>query len=468
MSVISSCNIPNATAMQCYICVYNKAHKLQSKQLGSKSVTEEQPTVSASVQCGGCKLQRYCSLKHLIEDLEHHEVCSVLTKLQKSLNIEHPLLLNGQIHRRMQLQQSIAQLTLAVRLKLERKLTQRERQLISYPSYCMVCYSLDALTACSRCEAVAYCCSEHQLQDRVYHTQEACDTLALCYSPYRFLDSQLKVTNFKLRSDLENSCLVEAFYRATRMEVNSQPWSCLEDYDKFAACSSFSGISSVCLALTSITFVATPHETLNIYVVGANEEHRRYFQEMHLKFFFLQYQFVWKLVVYFIGHELQPQNDEVITFNMKGSKRNVLKRTFSMTFGQFTKSYKVDPVLIMIYNPDFFGLDGSIEEIIEKSYPHALAPTEENTYDWIFCLQETLYTYSVPICFTSSTKMLFRSNISFLNEVATANDIDINNVFDCEENPYREILPYPNLSPDDSETIVYPNNYLKVIYTSSK
>ncbi|KAH8376934.1 hypothetical protein KR093_002288, partial [Drosophila rubida] len=428
----------------------------------------EEQTVAPILQCKGCKLQRYCSLKHLVEDREHHEVCIALNKLQKSLNIEHPLLLNGPINRRMELQNVIAQLMLATRLKLGRKLTQRERQLIGYPNYCMVCYSRNTLSTCSRCEAVAYCSSEHQRQDLVYHTQDACDTLALFYSPYRFLESQLKITNFKLSTDLERSSLVEAFYRATRMEVKSQPWSCLEDYEKFAVCSSFSGIATIGLALTSISFEAAPHETLSIYVVGASEEQRRYFQEMHLKFFFLQYQLVWQLVLYFIGHNLQPQDDEETIFNMKGSKRKVLKRTFPITFAQFAKTHMVDPVLIIIFNPDFDALEGVIEEVVEQKYPHAINPTEENAYDWRSCLLEILYTYSVPICFTSSTKMIFRSNMSCLNEVAATNEIKINNIYGCNENPYREILPNLNLSPDDSETIIYDNNYLKVVYTSIK
>ncbi|XP_060666404.1 uncharacterized protein LOC132798533 [Drosophila nasuta] len=456
MSVISTRNISYASSMQCYVCIYNQACKLKTKQLAKDE------TIPANVECRGCKLQRYCSLKHLIEDREHHEVCGVLTKLQKSLNIAHPLLLNDHPHRRMELQRTVAQLMLATRLKLGRKLTPRERQLIGYPSYCMVCYSLDTLTACSRCEAVAYCCSEHRRQDRDYHTREACDTLALYYSPYRFLESQLIIANFKLPCDLEQSCLVEAFYRATRMEINSQPWSCLEDYEKYAACSSFSGISSICLALTTITFVAAPHETLHIYVVGATEEHRHYFQEMHLKFFFLQYQSICQLVVSFIGHELKPQEEELVIFNLKGSKRKVFKRTFSMTFVQFAKCHKVDPVLIMIYNPDFSALK-KLEKLVPNC-PHL--PNLKDSYSWNSCVLETLYIYNVPICITSLTKMQFHSNIAFLNEIASAFEIEINNAYDCEENPYREILPYPNLNPDDSETIIYANNYLKVIYTS--
>ncbi|KAM8715255.1 hypothetical protein ACLKA7_002326 [Drosophila subpalustris] len=434
----------------------------------AKQSKEQQFEISKpTVQCRGCKLQFYCSLGHLVADHGHRDICKVLIDLQLSQKIEHPLHLKGKVS--FGLRNSISQLMLAVRVKLRRKLTPREVQLIGYPAYCAVCHCLDKLTACTGCAAVAYCSEEHRCWDRVHHTPKVCQTLALYYSPFRMLDGRLEINDFKQRCDLERSDLVEAFHLATGIRVDSQPWRSIEDYERFAACSSFSGIGSICLALTHISFLAAPHEIVSVYVVGAREKHRCYFQEMHLKFFFLQYPTVCQLDLYFIGHQLHPDaGEEVLIFEFQGCKRTVVKRTFSITFERFAKTHRVDPVLIIIYNPDFGDLDNLTELLVERSYPHAVHQAEQNYYDWRCCLLETLCTYGVPICVTSSTKAQSRSNITGLNLLAKTYDIAVECAYNGRENPYREILPQRNPCPDDIETIIYDNNYLEVIFTSKK
>ncbi|KAH8395651.1 hypothetical protein KR222_005314, partial [Zaprionus bogoriensis] len=417
-----------------------------------------------SIVCRGCKLQRYCALQHLVEDRAHRDICRVLCDLQRSQNVEHPLLVNGVIHSQAQLQQTIGQLMLTVRVKLRRRLKRRERELIGYAAHCAVCYRLDALTPCQGCAAVAYCSPEHRRRDRTNHTPAVCQTLALYYSPYRWRDCQeLAVKDLLQSVQLQHSHLVEAFHQATGIVVDSKPWRTWKDYQRFANCSSFSGIGSMCLALTRIHFVAAPHEILCVYVVGATEEQRSYFREIHLKFFFLQYQEVCQLDVYFIGHKLQSKpGEEVLTFELK-----VVSRTFAMTFQNFARMQKVDPVLIMIYNPDFASMDNLIEQLVQQQYPHSVQ-TMDKVYDWRPCLLETLYTYGVPICFTSPTRMQSRSDLAYVCALARELEITVKPMCNCRENPYREILPLHNPCPDDKETVIYANNYLEVIFTSIK
>lgn len=469
MSTLLSQDLPYISPLQCYVCQNNTACKLSTAD-AVKPTSEQIPGISMpSVPCRGCKLQCYCSLRHRVEYYGHRSFCLVLIDLQKALNIEHPLLLNGKISRRSELQDAIAQLMMAVRVKLKRKLTCRERELIGYPAYCVVCYSLETLTACNRCAAVAYCSTDHRWLDRVNHTQEVCNTLALCYLPYRMLENKFEVRQFQHRSDLERSDLVEAFHLATGIEVDNKPWRSLEDYEHFATCSSFSAIGSICLALTHISFLAAPHEIVSVYVLGASEKHRRYFQEMHLKFYFLQYESVYQLDIYFIGCKLQSgAGEEELTIEFQDRKRKVVRRSFLMTFERFVKMHKVNPALIIIYNPDFASMDNITERVVEHRYPHAVQPLELNDYDWSSCLLEILSTYGVPICFTSPTKMQSRSDITCVNVLARTQKISVECAYNCRENPYREILPHHNPCPNDNETVIYDNNYLEVIFTSKK
>ncbi|EDW57598.1 uncharacterized protein [Drosophila virilis] len=480
MSAINIDQVQYVSPLQCYICAINKASDLQNhQQLFLQQPQQHATDADANKQlaptacdtpniiCRGCKMQRYCSLQHLVEDQAHRDFCRVLIELQKSQNIAHPLLLAGPLLGRAQLQQATAQLMLAVRVKLRRLLTRRECELIGYPGYCVVCYRLEPLTACVGCSGVAYCSAEHRRLDCCNHTPAVCRTLAFYYSPYRLLSSQLDIVQLKQRSDLKRSHLVETFYAATEIRIDSQPWRSLEQYERFAACSSFSGIASVCLALTNISFVAAPHEILSVYVVGAQELHRSYFQLMHLKFFFLQYPDVCQLEVYLIGHKLQPQTgEEVLTFMQGGCQRKVVLCTFPKTFERFVKTHRVDPVLIIIYNPDFAAMDTLTEGIVERKYPHAVQPSEQDDYSWHGCLLETLHTYGVPICFTSPTKLQARSDLNCVNALAKVHKIAIERVYNCTENPYREILPQHNPCPDDDETVIYANNYLEVVFTS--
>lgn len=331
MTTPSIDDVPFVSPLQCYICVYHKAKKLR-KQIeeeaeGQVTTTTQTATADppANILCKGCKVQRYCGLNHLVEDRDHRDICRELLSLQKSQCIAHPLLLNGEIKTQPLLQQTIGQIMLAMRVKLRRRLTRRESELIGYPAYCAVCFRLDELTACTGCGAISYCSPEHQRVDRNKHTPSICQTLALYCTPYRWLDSsQFVIKDFHQRSpNLALTHLIDAFHLATGIHITSAPWRTFEDYQRFATCSSFSGIGCICFGLTNITFEAAPDETVSIFVVGATEETRNYFREMHLKFFFLQYQDVCQLDIYLIGHKMQPKTRDVnFSFELKVSGCN--------------------------------------------------------------------------------------------------------------------------------------------------
>ncbi|XP_068157188.1 uncharacterized protein [Drosophila tropicalis] len=426
-----------------------------------------------SVLCRGCNMQRYCSRSHLTKDYcQHRAICMVLTDLQKGQQVAHPFLFSSPkaITSITQLQRTIAQLKLSARIKLRRPLTWREHELIGYPSYCQVCFQLDKLHTCGECGAVAYCSEHHRLSDVSKHTPEVCRTLALLCSPYRqlgdankgIINIQIEVEADQLQLRLEESHLIEAFAKVTGLVVDDKPWSTIQDFERFASCSSFSGMASICLALKHISFDAQPQEICTVYVVGASDEQiLRYFQSMHLKFFFLLHKDVSQLDLCFIGCQQTMVKE-------KGDQRTVTIRFYPMTFRDFMQKEKLDPVLIALFEIDLGNLYAIKERIVEKSLPQETLESEY--HDWRKCLVGMLHVYGVPICFTSSTKALTKSNYATILQLANEHKIKVNRcqLENLNENPYREILPERNQNPMDPETIIYANNYLDVIFTGPK
>lgn len=323
MAAEHSNDVPYISPLQCYICVQKKAmeiRNIEEEQVETMTMATQQISIKyppVDILCQGCKIQRYCELRHLVADDDHRTICRELINLQRSQGVEHPLLINGPILKHSQLQPTISQIMMAMRIKLRRRLTRRETELVGYPAYCAVCYKLEDLAACPGCSAIAYCSPKHRFEDLKYHTPEVCQVFAHYYSPYRWLEnSMIDITEFDQRCpDLEKSHLVEAFAMATNIHIGMAPWRTLEEYQLFSTCSSFSGIACICSGLTNITFEADPEEYVTIYVVGATQETLNYFQVMHLKFFFLQYQDVCNLDVNLIGHKLARTQERHIDFD---------------------------------------------------------------------------------------------------------------------------------------------------------
>lgn len=318
-------DVPYISPLQCYICVQQKAmeiRNIEEEQVATMTMATQHIAIKyppVDILCKGCKIQRYCELRHLVADHEHRKICRELLNLQKSQDVGHPLLLNGPILKHSQLQPTISQIMMAMRIKMRRRLTRRETELVGYPAFCAVCFKLEDLAACPGCSAIAYCSPKHRFEDLKMHTPEICQVFALYYSPYRWLEnSMIDITEFHQRCpDLEKSHLVEAFSMATNIRIGMAPWRSLEEYQLFSTCSSFSGIACICSGLTNITFEAEPEDHVTIYVVGANQETLNYFQVMHLKFFFLQYQDVCHLNVILIGHKMEKTQEKQINFEFK-------------------------------------------------------------------------------------------------------------------------------------------------------
>ncbi|EDW72171.2 uncharacterized protein Dwil_GK10282 [Drosophila willistoni] len=453
------------------------------KEDDEKEVNMARNSKTPSIVCRRCKMQRYCSRNHMTKDLcQHRAICVVLTDLQKRHQLGHPFLLTSPkaISSITQLQRTISQLKFSARIKLRRPLTWREHELIGYPSYCQVCFRLDKLHTCGECGAVAYCSEHHRQSDVSKHTPEVCRTLALLCSPYRqlgdankgIIDIPIKVEADQLQLCLEQSHLIEAFAKVTGLVVDDKPWSTIQDFERFDSCSSFSGMASICLALKHISFVAQPQDICTVYVVGASDgQILRYFQLMHLKFFFLLHKDVSQLDLCFIGCQQKMVKDktrETISFDFQGHKRTITIHFYPMTFEDFTHMEKVDPVLIVMFDIDFGDLYAIKDRIVEKFLPEQTL--ERESHDWRKCLTEVLHVYGVPICFTSSTKALTKSNYTSILQLANKHNIKVNYCHggNLYENPYREILPERNQCPMDCETIIYANNYLEVIFTGPK
>ncbi|XP_017045297.1 uncharacterized protein LOC108090898 [Drosophila ficusphila] len=470
---------PLGSSLKCYVCVYNEAQiwkdilicsheKLNHMEDNLSKLQKflERGHVKAKVVCRGCKMQRYCGVPHLLADrAEHQPICQVLRDLQKIMKINRPLLLQGRISDRRKLQLVISQLKLILSIKLDRPLLPREIQLIGNPAVCEICFSTGDLEACVGCAGVAYCSEKHRHLAKDTHSSMDCRTLALISTAFRQMDCLISIRKFYESSPLKESHLIEAFIKATSLKINDKPWTDLQEYYTFASCSSFSGIASLCLALSNISWVHDPDKVVIIYVVGATEEHLRYFQSIHIRFLFLQYPSIRNLELHFIGKELGKIEDVEAIFDLKNLNRTVLKRFYSLTFSQFANIYNVDPTLILILQPDFINTGK-----ITQSLVCGLTTKNEDSdqFDWQECLSIILRSFNVPICYTSISKIQAMSDLTAINTVARNNNITVQRVYNITENPYREILPVHNPSPEDTERVVYANNYLEVIFTNNK
>ncbi|XP_017125543.1 uncharacterized protein LOC108144893 [Drosophila elegans] len=461
------------SSLRCFVCVNNVAltwkdltQAKESKPLEKTLVKHLQKAhVKPKVICRGCKMQRYCSVAHLVADRpEHKPLCQVLRSLQKFRQIDHPLLLHGRISDRAMLQFVMSQLKLILWIKLARPLTPRESQLIGNPVVCDVCFSTEALEACKVCAGVAYC-PEHLHAVKDYHSPKDCRTLALISTPLRQLDCLKNITNFYESSSLAKTHIVDAFFKATSLSISDNPFTNLEEYQLFATCSSFSGIASLCLALTHISWVSNPDKAVIVYVVGATKEHLRYFDLMHLKFLFLQYPNIRHLELVFIGKSLKQNEVTKGGFSVKNHSRTVIKRFYPLTFAQYSSCYNVDPTLIFMLQPDFIGTGKITQDLVR------VLKVQNEGYevsDWQHCLSSMVRSFGVPICYTSISKVQAMSDYTAINMVAKQNYIAVNRAYNITDNPYRELLPFHNPSPEDCERIVYANNYLEVVFTSSK
>ncbi|XP_016974057.2 uncharacterized protein LOC108040902 [Drosophila rhopaloa] len=462
--------------LRCYVCVNNVGQiwnkvklttepKKMTKNLLKLPKLLEKAHVKAKVICRGCKMQQYCSVPHLIADRPGHQpLCQVLRDLQKFMNIEHPLLLHGRISDRSKLQFVISQLKLILWIKLGRPLAPRENQLIGNPVICDVCFSTDALQACEGCAGVAYCSGHlHLVKD--IHSPKECRTLALIATPLRQLDCLQNITKFYEGSSLTETHLIDAFFKATSLNISEKPIIDLEEYQLLATCSSFSGIASLCLALTHIFWVSSPDKAFIVYVVGATEEHLRYFQIMHLQFLFLHYPNIRHLELMFIGKSLEKMEAIKGVLSVNNLKRTVIKRFYPLTFSQFSSIYNVDPTLIFMLQPDFIGTGNITQDLVK-----ALQVQTEETefFSWIDCLSSIVQLFGIPICYTSISKVQAKSDFTAINMVAKKKKIAVKRVYNLTDNPFREIIPFHNPSPENNERIVYENNYLEVVFTKNK
>ncbi|XP_001976491.2 uncharacterized protein LOC6547989 [Drosophila erecta] len=468
---------PVGSFLKCFVCVSNEgriwSEVIQGfteesddleKNLVHLQTLLEKAHVRPKVICKGCKMQRYCSLSHLVEDRpEHQPICQVLRDLQKSMKIDHPLKLLGKITDRRKLQLVISQLKMVLLVKLGRPLYQRENQLICNPAVCDVCFSTGALEDCDGCAGVAFCSDAHQRLVRGYHTPKDCQTLALIATPFRQLNCLVNIRDFYRSCPLKESHLIRAFTEATNIRISDTPWTDLESYQLFATCSSFSGIASLCLALSHISWVPDPKKSVIVYVAGATEDTLRYFQDIHLRFLFLQYPSIRNLDLHFIGRTLGHIGQVEISFSDKNCEQTVVKHFYPLTFSQYSSILNVDPTLFLILQPDFFGA-GEVAQrmasLVQNKVPLDL--------EWKSCLSSIIRSFGIPICYTSVSKAQAMADFAAINQSAKKNNIAIERVYNIMDNPYREILPLHNPAPEDTEKIVYANNYLQVIFTSNK
>ncbi|EDV36254.2 uncharacterized protein Dana_GF12872 [Drosophila ananassae] len=454
---MSSLNQSYGPTHNCIICFRNGAKT--SKALCSLANNDG----TAQVTCKGCQMQRYCSLSHLVEDREEHEpLCQVLADLMKFKRIRHPLLIHGRIEGLKQLQLVICQLKLILQVKLRRPLLWREHILIGQPAVCRVCLRTNPLEACTGCGGVAYCHKNHRNEDRICHGGEECRTLAMMSSPFRQLDSKLNIKEFKPITDLAESHLIDTFFQATSIPVSDNPWINFDQYDVFSTCSTFSGVASMCYALKHVSFDEDRDKPVIVYVMGATDDHLRYFQEMHLRFLLTMYQRIMKLELYFIGPSLDQRSPEV--YRDRKSKRIVEKRFYESTFAEFPTINRANPNLILLLQPDFLCMSHISEELI-KQLP--IKSPYSDSIDWQQCLIGILQNYGVPICYTSLSKAKALSDFTAVKVLARDHKIAVKRTFNIMENPYREILPLYNPFIEDNEIIVYNNNYLEIVFTSS-
>ncbi|XP_017109379.2 uncharacterized protein [Drosophila bipectinata] len=445
----------------CIICFRNNAKTLEALV---PFANKDGAVLPGKVTCKGCQMQRYCSVAHLVDDRKEHEpLCRVLADLMKFKGITTPLLIRGRIEGFNQLMLVVAQLKFILQVKLQRPLLWREHILIDQPAVCRVCFKLEPSEVCLGCGAVAYCSPDHRIDDMISHGEAECRTLAMMFSPFRLLDSRLGIKEFKPVADFLKSHLIDAFYQATSIKIGNNPWTSFNQYDLFSTCSSFSGIASLCFALKHASFEKDcDQKPVIIYVMGATDDHLRYFQEMHLRFLLTMYQSIMMLELYFIGPGLSAKSPE--TYRDRKSKRSVVKRFYATDFSGFlTTTKSTVPNLILLFEPDFLDTNHMTEELIKQ------LPVESNysdSFDWQESLTDILHNYGVPICYTSLSQAKALSDFTAVKVLAKGQSIAIKRTYNVMENPYREILPLYNPFTEDNEMIVYNNNYLEIVFTT--
>ncbi|XP_033250390.1 uncharacterized protein LOC117189371 isoform X2 [Drosophila miranda] len=121
-----------------------------------------------------------------------------------------------------------------------------------------------------------------------------------------------------------------------------------------------------------------------------------------------------------------------------------------------------------MYLLDLTGIGNMTPLLVSQFYPRSVQIEEPDDRYWPECLIKILQTYGAPIFFTSISKVLALSNYSVFNDLARENDIVIKRSYNITKNLYRGILPLRNHCAEDSEMIVYNNNYLEVMFTNPK
>lgn len=137
------------------------------------------------LRCQNCKLISYCGQEHQKEHWTmHKEFCKVITSIKNEWNLKHIMDIKGNVTKLTdsQLREVKFLLQTITVMKLQRDLTEDERELIWFPRMCNLCNSHEGhLIPCPNCFAVGYCCEEHRVEDIIAHLK-VCPDLHLCYN----------------------------------------------------------------------------------------------------------------------------------------------------------------------------------------------------------------------------------------------------------------------------------------------
>lgn len=137
------------------------------------------------LRCQNCKMISYCGLEHQKDHWPtHKEFCRAITSIRRELKLKHIMDINGNVTELMasQLRDVKFMIQTIVIMKLNRELTDIEREIVWFPRICNLCNSHEgALVPCPNCFAVGYCCEEHRVEDVISHLK-VCSELHLCYN----------------------------------------------------------------------------------------------------------------------------------------------------------------------------------------------------------------------------------------------------------------------------------------------
>ncbi|XP_061387404.1 uncharacterized protein LOC133322423 [Musca vetustissima] len=449
------------SSLHCNVCLMLQAHE----EVETHNDANPQKYTQL-LNCSGCQMVRYCNRKHQTLDWAiHREFCQAIQAIKKTLNISHPLRVSGTNPKsKDDMEKTIIQLKYLLRNALERPLQYHEEELTSFPIYCPICFSFKNLKIlCPSCQNQVYCSEGHLHQHKEEHSK-VCGSLKLYYTPYKtIIGKELQLEIKQKVENFQKSDLFAVFEKSFQCKLPRDPTKSLQDYQLFSYAADFSCIASLCYTLSHLDMSSYADTSLHIFIIGSSFEPVLWFREIHLKFFFRQFEEITNLELHFIGPETMQVQDNILQFEYLGKQRNAKYHCFKGLFQDYCRLCKVQPIILAVFNCGFSEFSRRYNNLPQFETPMAESVKYKKD-TWSDAIAEMLH-YDCPIMFTSFTRQESQFDYAILDSIVKIQQmkIDLERVFKVAKNPYRDLRPLRQWYTGDEESIYYRNGYIQVV-----